>query len=72
MCTIPNKKIWNLLAVGTFLNKHQDPVVCVPCTYFIGENGMPLEVTGGHVEPQQFAEKIDSVIQVSDEIARRK
>jgi len=33
------------------------PVVCVPCVFFIGENGVPLEVTG-KVTPQEFTEKI--------------
>ncbi len=47
-----------------FLDSYLDPIVCVPCTFFIGENGIPLEVVGGHVEPKQLIDKIDVVLQV--------
>lgn len=40
------------------------PVVCVPATYFIGEAGVPLEVTGGHVSPEDFHKKIEEVLKV--------
>ncbi len=48
-----------------FLDSELDPIVCVPCTFFIGENGIPLEAVGGHVEPKQLIDKIDIVLQVS-------
>ena len=39
-------------------------MVCVPSTYFIGEAGVPLEVTGGHVSPDDFHKKIEEVLKV--------
>ena len=42
-----------------------DPVVVVPCTYFInGGNGVPLEVTAGFMEAAAFVEKIKAVSEV--------
>ncbi|KAL5011050.1 hypothetical protein ScPMuIL_013355 [Solemya velum] len=38
------------------------PVVVVPATFFIGENGVPLEVTGGFVAAGDFTHKINSVL----------
>ena len=38
--------------------------MCVPSTYFIGEAGVPLEVTGGHVSPEDFHKKIEEVLKV--------
>ena len=38
--------------------------MCVPSVFFIGEAGMPLEVTGGYVSPEEFAKKIEMVLKV--------
>ncbi|XP_013385210.1 UBX domain-containing protein 4 [Lingula anatina] len=40
------------------------PVVCIPSAFFIGNNGVPIEITGGHIEPAQFAAKIKNVVQM--------
>lgn len=40
------------------------PVVVVPSTYFIGVDGVPLEVTAGFVESEAFTDKINSVVQL--------
>ena len=42
-----------------------DPVVVVPCTYFIGMNGVPLEVVGGHKDVEAFLNHIQIANQVS-------
>jgi len=39
------------------------PVVLIPSTYFIGHNGMPLEIIGGDVSPGEFLKKIETVLQ---------
>ncbi|XP_006821539.1 UBX domain-containing protein 4-like, partial [Saccoglossus kowalevskii] len=39
------------------------PVFCVPATFFIGTNGVPLEVVGGHLSSQEFTVKINKVIE---------
>ena len=41
-----------------------DPVVCVPCTYFIGLDGKPIEIVAGHHEVQAFSENLRSIVQV--------
>ena len=38
--------------------------MCVPSVFFIGEAGMPLEVTGGNVSPEEFEKKIEMVLKV--------
>ncbi len=48
------------------LDSAPDPVVYVPCTFFIGENGVPLEVVAGFLEAREFLEKIDQVEQVRE------
>jgi len=50
-----------------FLDSQQspDPVVIVPCVFMIGENGVPLEVSGGYISPSELAHKFDKVLQVS-------
>lgn len=42
----------------------QDPVLCVPCVYFIDGNGVPAEVIGGSLPVEQFLEKATQAIQV--------
>ncbi|XP_046575346.1 UBX domain-containing protein 4-like [Haliotis rubra] len=39
------------------------PVVVVPSTFFIGANGVPLEVTGGYLGESGFLDKVKSVVQ---------
>lgn len=39
------------------------PVIVVPSSFFIGEGGVPLEVTGGYSEPAEFMKKIERVLQ---------
>ncbi|XP_033732045.1 UBX domain-containing protein 4-like [Pecten maximus] len=39
------------------------PILFLPSTYFIGLNGIPLEVTGGHVESDAFVQNINSAQQ---------
>ncbi|KAL3837071.1 hypothetical protein ACJMK2_022456 [Sinanodonta woodiana] len=39
------------------------PVIVMPSSFFIGEGGVPLEVTGGHSEPTEFLKKIERVLQ---------
>ncbi|XP_078661063.1 UBX domain-containing protein 4-like isoform X3 [Branchiostoma floridae x Branchiostoma belcheri] len=40
------------------------PVVCIPSTFFIGDNGVPLEVVGGSLPVNQFLERIQKVNQL--------
>ncbi|XP_015755961.1 PREDICTED: UBX domain-containing protein 4-like [Acropora digitifera] len=39
------------------------PVVCIPVTYFIGENGLPLEVVGGSLSVEEFLSKANKAIE---------
>ncbi|KAK2171254.1 hypothetical protein NP493_1086g00023 [Ridgeia piscesae] len=39
------------------------PIVCIPSTFFIGDGGVPLEVTAGHLEADALVDKIETVIQ---------
>jgi len=39
-------------------------VVVFPSTYCIGENGVPLEVIGGPVQPAELIDKIEQAKQV--------
>ena len=41
-----------------------DPVVCIPVTYFIGENGLPLEVVGGSLPVDEFLSKASKALEV--------
>ncbi|CAN7979486.1 unnamed protein product, partial [Ixodes pacificus] len=45
------------------LSQAPDPVVVVPSSFFIGSNGIPLEVIAGSVGPQELLERIENVIQ---------
>ncbi|XP_061774350.1 UBX domain-containing protein 4 [Nerophis ophidion] len=40
------------------------PVVCIPSSFFIGENGIPLEVIAGSVSATELGNRIDSVKQL--------
>lgn len=47
------------------LNCHcADPVVCVPSSFFIGDNGIPLEVIAGSVSVEELVSRIQKVKQV--------
>lgn len=49
----------------TTLNCHcADPVVCVPSSFFIGDNGIPLEVIAGSVSVEELVTRIHKVKQV--------
>lgn len=48
------------------------PVVCVPSTFFIGEAGVPLEVTGGHMSPDEFKKKIELVLKTHESQKQQK
>uniref|UniRef100_A0A671PZX5 UBX domain-containing protein 4 n=1 Tax=Sinocyclocheilus anshuiensis TaxID=1608454 RepID=A0A671PZX5_9TELE len=41
------------------------PVVCIPSSFFIGENGVPLEVIAGSVTEDELQRRISRVTQVS-------
>ena len=40
-------------------------MVLVPSAYFIGNNGVPLEVLGGNLETATFKDKVHAVLEVS-------
>uniref|UniRef100_A0A7N6BN97 UBX domain-containing protein 4 n=1 Tax=Anabas testudineus TaxID=64144 RepID=A0A7N6BN97_ANATE len=40
------------------------PVVCIPSSFFIGDNGIPLEVIAGNVSADELMKRIDRVKQV--------
>uniref|UniRef100_A0AAQ5Y3P3 UBX domain-containing protein 4 n=1 Tax=Amphiprion ocellaris TaxID=80972 RepID=A0AAQ5Y3P3_AMPOC len=40
------------------------PVVCIPSSFFIGENGIPLEVIAGSVPAEELTKRINRVNQV--------
>uniref|UniRef100_A0A8C7NW98 UBX domain-containing protein 4 n=1 Tax=Oncorhynchus mykiss TaxID=8022 RepID=A0A8C7NW98_ONCMY len=40
------------------------PVVCIPSSFFIGENGIPLEVVAGSVSAEELMKRINKVKQV--------
>ena len=54
-----------LLQDVNFLDAWQlaDPVVIVPCVFMIGENGVPLEVSGGYLPPVELAQKFNKALQ---------
>ncbi|EDV28308.1 uncharacterized protein TRIADDRAFT_53813 [Trichoplax adhaerens] len=41
-----------------------DPVLHVPSTYFVGQNGMPIEILAGNIQPSQFLVRANEAIQV--------
>ncbi|XP_061580001.1 UBX domain-containing protein 4 [Cololabis saira] len=40
------------------------PVVCIPSSFFIGDNGIPLEVIAGSVSPEELMRRITKVHQM--------
>ena len=40
----------------------------MPCVFMIGENGVPLEVSGGYIPPSELAEKFSKALQASSSI----
>lgn len=40
------------------------PVVCIPSCFFIGENGIPLEVIAGSVSAEELTNRLDKVKQM--------
>uniref|UniRef100_A0A8C8DGJ9 UBX domain-containing protein 4 n=1 Tax=Oncorhynchus tshawytscha TaxID=74940 RepID=A0A8C8DGJ9_ONCTS len=40
------------------------PVVCIPSSFFIGENGIPLEVVAGSVSAEELMKRINKVKQM--------
>ncbi|KAM4609215.1 UBX domain-containing protein 4 isoform 2-T2 [Polymixia lowei] len=40
------------------------PVVCIPSSFFIGENGIPLEVIAGSVSAEELMKRINNVKQM--------
>lgn len=50
------------------------PVVCIPSSFFIGENGIPLEVIAGGVSAEELTNRISKVMQMhvrqEDDIAK--
>lgn len=40
------------------------PVVCIPSSFFIGENGIPLEVVAGSVSAEELSKRIHKVKQM--------
>lgn len=42
------------------------PVVVVPSTFFIGLNGVPIEVIAGNLSPEEFHEKVKEVLKQPD------
>uniref|UniRef100_A0A8C0H412 UBX domain-containing protein 4 n=1 Tax=Chelonoidis abingdonii TaxID=106734 RepID=A0A8C0H412_CHEAB len=44
--------------------KRFDPVVCIPSSFFIGDNGIPLEVIAGSVSAEELITRIHKVKQM--------
>ncbi|XP_014785712.1 UBX domain-containing protein 4 [Octopus bimaculoides] len=42
------------------------PVVFVPSVFFIGLNGLPIEITPGHLGPEEFNKKAQDVIKIHE------
>nr|XP_023677409.1 UBX domain-containing protein 4 [Paramormyrops kingsleyae] len=43
------------------------PVVCIPSSFFIGENGIPLEVIAGSMSVEELVKRISRVRQMHDQ-----
>ena len=41
-----------------------DKVLVYPSTYFIGLNGMPIDILAGDIKLEDFLEKLEKVVQV--------
>ncbi|XP_060077230.1 UBX domain-containing protein 4-like [Ylistrum balloti] len=49
------------------------PILFLPSAYFIGPNGIPLEITGGHVESDVFIQNINTAQQkLQDNISKQR
>ncbi|XP_070770527.1 UBX domain-containing protein 4 isoform X2 [Enoplosus armatus] len=46
------------------------PVVCIPSSFFIGENGIPLEVIAGSVSAEELMKRINRVKQMHNQQIR--
>ena len=40
-------------------------MVCIPSSFFIGENGIPLEVVAGSIPAEELRKRIDKVKEVA-------
>lgn len=58
----------NKIVVSECVNFLPDPVSVVPSTYFIGQNGYPLEIILGSVDNTSLVEKLKRVAEVSQSI----
>lgn len=47
------------------------PVVCIPSSFFIGDNGIPLEVIAGSISVEELVKRIDKVKQMHTEKVTR-
>ena len=52
------------LVIYKSLTALKDPIVCIPVTYFIGENGLPLEVIGGDLPVDDFVSRANKALEV--------
>jgi len=59
------KLLYKLLSFVVLNCGCADPVVCVPSSFFIGDNGIPLEVIAGSVSVEELVTRIHKVKQVT-------
>ncbi|KAG7258055.1 hypothetical protein CRUP_026693 [Coryphaenoides rupestris] len=52
------------VAIKVDAKRYGNPVVCVPSSFFIGENGIPLEVVAGSVPAEELLKRITKVQQM--------
>ena len=52
------------LVIYKSLTALKDPIICIPVTYFIGENGLPLEVIGGDLPVDDFVSRANKALEV--------
>ena len=43
---------------------HSDPVLIIPMTYCIGNNGTPIEILAGFTEENNLLEKLQNAVKV--------
>ncbi|NXV99101.1 UBXN4 protein, partial [Fregetta grallaria] len=53
-----------LSLIQSFIDDDENPVVCVPSSFFIGDNGIPLEVIAGSVSVEELVTRIHKVKQM--------
>ena len=58
--------LWCSTCHGSLTLDHPDPLVCVPVLYFIGYQGLPLEVVGGVVSVDDLVTKASLAFEVSN------